>query len=88
MYMVGVVMGVMVCDLVVVVMEWRYMNVARVVLVFGWWLWVYSSRSDDSVMVCVCYPGSSEGVVVYMITAVVVVGWCVCACGRIVVVEI
>ena len=40
------------------------------------------SRSDDSVMVCVCYPGSSGGVVVYMVTAVVVVGWCVCACGR------
>ena len=27
------------------------------------------------------YPGSSGGVVVYMVTAVVVVGWCVCACG-------
>ena len=42
----------MVCDLVVVVVEWKCMNVARVVLVLGWWRWVYSSRSDDSVMVC------------------------------------
>ena len=41
------------------------MNVAKAVLVLGWWRLVYSSRSDDSVMVCVCYPGSSGGVVVY-----------------------
>ena len=31
-----------------------------------------------TVMVCVCYPGTNGGVV----TAVVVVGWCVPACGR------
>ena len=72
----------MVCDLVVVVVEWRCMNVVRVVLVFGWWRWVYNSRSDDSVMLCVCYPGSSGGMVVYMVTAVVVVGLCMCTCVR------
>ena len=43
---------------------------------------MYSSRSYDSVMVCVCYPDSNNGgVVVYMVIAVVVVGWCMCACG-------
>ena len=35
-----------------------------------------------TVMVCVCYPGSNGGVGVYMITAVVVVEWCVRACGN------
>ena len=52
------------------------MHVARVLLVLGCWRRVYSSRSDDSVMVCVCYPGSSGGVVVYMVNAVVVVHVC------------
>ena len=72
----------MVCDLVVVVVEWWCMNVARVVLVFGWLRWVYGSKSDDSVMVRVCYPGSSGRVVVYMVMAVVAVEWCVCAYDR------
>ena len=72
---------VMVCYVIVVVVGWRCMIVARVVLVLGWWRWVYGSRSDDSIMVYVwCYPGSSGGVVVYMVIAVVVVGWCVCVC--------
>ena len=35
-----------------------------------------------TVILCVCYPGSTGGVSVYMVTAVVVVGWCVRACGR------
>ena len=35
-----------------------------------------------TVMVYVCYPGSNAGVGVYMVTAVVVVGWCGRACGR------
>ena len=33
-------------------------------------------------MMCVCYPSSNGGVGVYMVTAVVVVGWCVHAFGR------
>ena len=37
---------------------------------------------EVAVMVCVCYPGSNGGVGVYMVTAVVVAGWCVRACGR------
>ena len=48
----------MVCDLVVIVLEWRCMNVVRVVLVLRWRRWEYSSKSDDSVMVCM-FPGSS-----------------------------
>ena len=35
-----------------------------------------------TVMVCMCYPGSNGGVGVYMVTTVVVVGWCVRACGK------
>ena len=34
------------------------------------------------VMMCVCYPGSNGVVGVYMVTAVMVVGWCVRACGN------
>ena len=33
-------------------------------------------------MVCVFYPGSNGGVGIYMVTAVVVVGWCMRACSR------
>ena len=35
-----------------------------------------------TVMMCVCYPGSNGGVGVYMVKAVVVVGWCVRACDK------
>ena len=37
------------------------------------------SRSDGN---DVCYPGTNGRVGVYMVTAVVVVGWFVRACGR------
>ena len=78
----------MVCDLVVVVVEWRCTNVARIVLLLRWWRWLYSNRSNDSVMLFVCYLGSSGGVVVYMVTAILVVdGACVHVVG-IVVMEI
>ena len=35
-----------------------------------------------TVMICVCYPGSNDGVGVYTVTAVVAVWWCVRACGK------
>ena len=35
-----------------------------------------------TVMLYVCYQGSNGGVGVYMVTAVVIVGWCVRACGK------
>ena len=70
----------MVCDLVVVVVGWRSMNR----------LGKYCCNDGGggcvvvgvTVMMCVCYPGSNGGVDVYMVTAVVVVGWCVRACGK------
>ena len=71
----------MVCDyLVVLVVGWRSMNR----------LGKYSCKGGGggcvvvgvTVMVCVCYPGSHGGVDVYMVTAVVVVGWRVSACGK------
>ena len=70
----------MVCDLVVVVAEWRSINrlgkycckdTSGVCVVVG-----------VTVVMCVCYPGSNGGVGVYMITAVMVVGWCVRACVK------
>ena len=70
----------MVCDLVVVVVGWRSMNR----------LGKYCCKGGGggcvvvgvTVMMCVCYPGSNGGVGVYMVTAVVVVGWCVHACDK------
>ena len=35
-----------------------------------------------TIMMCVCYPGSNGGVGVHTVTTVVVVGWCVRACGK------
>ena len=35
-----------------------------------------------TVMVCVCYHGSNDGAGVYMVTVMVVVGWCVLAYGK------
>ena len=70
----------MVCGLVVVVVELRCMNrlgkcrckvCGDACVLVG-----------VTIMVCVCYPGSNGQVGVYMVTAVVVVGWCVRACGR------
>ena len=70
----------MVCDLVVVVVGWRCMNRLGK-------YWCKGSGGGCvvvgvTVMVCVCYPGCNDGVGVYMVTAIVVVGWCVRACGR------
>ena len=70
----------MVCDLVVVVVGWRSMNRLR----------KYCCKDGGggcvvvgvAIMMCVCYPGSNGGVGVYMVTAVVVVGWCVRPCGK------
>ena len=65
-----------------------------VVVVAGWWsinrLGKYCCKGAGggcvvvgvTVMMCVRYPGSNGGVGVYMTTAVVVVGWCVRACGK------
>ena len=53
------------------------MNVIWLVMVLGWWRWVCGSSSGDWVMVCACSSGSSCGVVVYMVAAVVVLEWCV-----------
>ena len=68
------------CDLVVVVVGWRCMNR----------LGKYCCKGGGggclvvgvTIMVGVCYPGSNGEVGVYMVTAVVVVWWCVRACGR------
>ena len=65
-------------DLVVVVVGWLSMNR----------LGKYCCKGGGSgcvvvgvtVMGCVCYPDSNGGVGVYMVTAVVVVEWCVRAC--------
>ena len=35
------------------------------------------------VMVCICYRGSNGEVGAYMVTAIVVVGWCVRACDKV-----
>ena len=70
----------MVCDWVVVVVGWRSMNR----------LGKYYCKGGGggcvvvgvTVVMCVCYPDSNGGVDVCMVTAVVVVGWCVRACGK------
>ena len=70
----------MVCDLVVVMVVRRCMNG----LGKSWCKGGGGGCAAAGVtaMVCVCYPGSNGGVGVYMVTEVVVVGWCVRACGR------
>ena len=69
----------MVCDLVVVVVGWRSMNS----------LGKYCCKGGGggcavgmTITMCACYPGSNGGVGVYMVTAIVVVRWCVRACGE------
>ena len=70
----------MVSNLVVVVVGWRSMNrIGKYCCNGGSGGCVVVGMT---VMVCVCYPGSNGGVSVYMVTAVVVVGWCVRACGK------
>ena len=70
----------MVCDLVVVVVGLWSMN--------GLGKYYYKGGSGGcgvvgvTVMVCVCYPGSNGVVGVYMVTEVVVLGWCVRACDK------
>ena len=65
---------------VTVVVVWRCMNR----------LGKYCCKDDGggcvivgvTVMMCVCYPGSNGGVGVYMVTAIMVVVWCVRACCK------
>ena len=70
----------MVCDLVVVVVEWWSLSrLGKCCCKVGGGGCVVVGVT---VMMCVCYPGSNGGVGVHMVTAVVVVGWCVRACGK------